>query len=133
MKTATCSCGASWHATNATSHCAAPGCHQTFTSTSGFDAHRRDDGDGNRVCINPATAVRRNGEPVFTARRDRSGAPVWEHHSAAAARAWFQDAGARTRNTPEIVEGGGDSRPNTRPPVPRTQPAPERQKSRTTR
>ena len=35
-----CGCGETWSGTTA-AHCAASGCHQTFTTVANFDRHRR--------------------------------------------------------------------------------------------
>lgn len=45
-----CRCGAEWTGYR-TCHCAAKGCHQTFTCISAFDAHRR-----HGQCLDPAGA-----------------------------------------------------------------------------
>ncbi len=44
-----CRCGSRWGGLN-TCHCAADGCHRTFSGVSTFDRHRRDG-----RCIDPAT------------------------------------------------------------------------------
>ncbi len=44
-----CRCGARWSGTN-TSHCAATGCHYTFTGLGDFDRHRK-----GGVCADPAS------------------------------------------------------------------------------
>jgi hypothetical protein len=41
-------------------HCGAEGCHRTFGSVSGFDAHRRGDAD-HRHCIDPALITKDGG------------------------------------------------------------------------
>lgn len=45
-----CACGARWGGAN-TSHCAAKGCHQTFSSVGTFDLHRR-----GGACLSPQDA-----------------------------------------------------------------------------
>jgi hypothetical protein len=112
MKTPTCRCGTSWHQRgDATAHCAS--CHRTFTSTHGFDSHRRDGEGGTRVCVDPNAMHRRDGSPMFTLRPDPIGAPVWEHHSAAAARLAFKRAEPGTRNNPLGDVANGKSRANS--------------------
>lgn len=47
-------CGKSWiQRGNRTGHCS--GCHETFEGLAVFDAHRRTDEGGLRVCVDPAT------------------------------------------------------------------------------
>ncbi len=46
-------------------HCAAEGCHRTFTSLSAFDRHQRWM-NGTLLCIDPETAVNAKGELVFS-------------------------------------------------------------------
>lgn len=69
------SCGCDFGSGLGTCHCA--GCHRTFTSISAFDLHQRIDG-GRNVCLDPAEARRRNGDPVFAVcRLTAEGPPVW--------------------------------------------------------
>lgn len=63
------SCGARWSKPGA-AHCA--GCHVTFSSDSAFVMHRR-----SGECVDPSTAVRKDGTPAFQLRQDRSGADMW--------------------------------------------------------
>ena len=53
-----------WQSGEYTSHCT--GCHRTFTSLGGFDAHHRE-ADCRRgfVCADPATLTREDGRPMF--------------------------------------------------------------------
>lgn len=47
-------CGKTWiQRGNRSGHCS--GCHATFEGIAAFDAHRRTDDDGQRVCVDPAT------------------------------------------------------------------------------
>lgn len=54
----TCGCGAVWSGYR-TAHCAATGCHRTFSGVSGFDQHRPGQ------CLDPASlgmaVIRRSG------------------------------------------------------------------------
>lgn len=56
--------------------CLCRACGRIFTSVSAFDTHQTMR-DGEVVCTNPATARRRNGDPVFTVVRERDGHHVW--------------------------------------------------------
>ncbi|SNS54676.1 hypothetical protein SAMN04488107_2960 [Geodermatophilus saharensis] len=60
-----CSCGRLWTGL-AQAHC--PTCHEHFSSASLFDRHRP-----RGVCVQPATARRANGEPLFRASQNRYG------------------------------------------------------------
>ena len=72
--TAVCSCD--FGKGLATCHCAA--CHETFTAVGPFDRHQRHGGPAGTVCLDPATATRRDGRPVFAAyRKTPGGRPVW--------------------------------------------------------
>lgn len=58
---ASCHCGARWKQVgNSTSHCS--GCHETFTSLAGFDAHFH-----GVSCVEPALVTRSTGEAMFVA------------------------------------------------------------------
>ena len=71
MTATTHGCGARWHqAGNRTSHCA--GCHRTFSSTSTFDAHRRD-----MRCVDPATLLDKAGAPKLKTFTDSEGCTIW--------------------------------------------------------
>jgi hypothetical protein len=54
--------------------CAA--CGRMFTSISAFDLHQRLK-EGRGACLNPAEALRRNGERLFHAYRERDGMKIW--------------------------------------------------------
>ena len=55
-------CDATWTAT-AAAHCAAAGCHQTFSSVTLFDRHRSLAGE-HGACKDPALLVGGNGDPI---------------------------------------------------------------------
>jgi hypothetical protein len=63
-------------------HCAA--CCRTFTSVEAFDRHRQGDYDA-RVCLDPATMRRQDGQPLYeehagrfrVARPGRAANPAW--------------------------------------------------------
>lgn len=61
--TAACRCGTRWSGERA-AHCAAAGCHQTFTTVGNFDRHRR-----GGTCHDPAT--------IGLTERTRSGYTLW--------------------------------------------------------
>lgn len=48
-----CGCGAVWSGLS-TCHCAAKGCHQTFTGITAFDQHRAGSHTTRRFCVDPA-------------------------------------------------------------------------------
>ena len=50
----TCSCGAWWTGLTR-AHCAAPGCHRTFSVDSAADKHRKGAYGKNRHCVDPST------------------------------------------------------------------------------
>ncbi len=58
MTTAGCNCGRRWTGLSQ-AHCSS-GCHAHFGSVAGFDRHRT-----TGHCVDPATVMRRNGEPFF--------------------------------------------------------------------
>lgn len=61
-------CGKHWDQQGSrTGHCS--GCHETFTSGTGFDRHQRIRG-GQSVCLDPI-------EVGLEAREDKTGAKVW--------------------------------------------------------
>lgn len=63
----TCSgCPATWTAPTAC-HCAAEGCHRTFSGVALFDAHRAAEGK-HGGCIDPAAIVKKNGQPLMAFR-----------------------------------------------------------------
>jgi hypothetical protein len=52
-----------------------------FTAAYPFDLHQRMRADGETVCLDPETAMKRNGSPVFAAyRKLADGTPVWGQH-----------------------------------------------------
>lgn len=51
---ASCSCGA-WWTGHTRAHCAAPGCHRTFSTDSAADRHRQGRFGIDRRCVDPAT------------------------------------------------------------------------------
>lgn len=58
-------CDSTWGGLN-TAHCAAKGCHQTFTTASVFDKHRAGSHSKGRYCLDPETAVNEvEGSPHF--------------------------------------------------------------------
>lgn len=61
---ATCGgCDASWTGTSPC-HCAAPGCHRTFSGIRLFDAHRHHRGE-HGGCLDPETVTNARGERVM--------------------------------------------------------------------
>ena len=79
-----CDCGRTWN-THGEAHCA--GCHEHFTSDSGFDAHRRND-----QCHNPKTLRTPRSKKKVFASTERASGQAWklategEHHFASKAR-----------------------------------------------
>jgi hypothetical protein len=60
-------CGVTWQQVgNRTGHCAA--CHRTFDDLRGFEKHQRVEG-GRVQCLDPATLTRRDGSPLYVARK----------------------------------------------------------------
>lgn len=51
---ASCSCGA-WWTGSTRAHCAADGCHQTFSTDNAADKHRQGRFGIDRRCVDPAT------------------------------------------------------------------------------
>ena len=68
----TCRCGAAWSGLR-TAHCAAEGCHETFTALSTFDAHRTREGGG--ACLEPLSVDLVERGPLL--RRGAGAAHVW--------------------------------------------------------
>lgn len=56
-------CDATWTAQGA-AHCAASGCHRTFSAAGLFDKHRSTPGEHGR-CLDPATLTARDGSALF--------------------------------------------------------------------
>ncbi len=59
----TCRCGARWTALGV-AHCAADGCHQTFSGPAAFDQHRSSAGP-HGSCQRPADLVNSRGERLL--------------------------------------------------------------------
>jgi hypothetical protein len=74
QKTASHSCGATWHQiASRTGHCCT--CHRTFSSEEIFEAHRTPDGP--TPCVDPVTLLKKDGAPRFEAFTDLAGCEVW--------------------------------------------------------
>jgi len=58
-------CNREW---NGHLECHCPTCHLLFNNIDAFDRHRR-----RNVCLDPATELRRDGEPAFQPVRRKSG------------------------------------------------------------
>ena len=56
-------CESRWTGTSR-AHCAAPGCHRTFSTPNLFDLHRSARGDRG-TCLDPATVRNRHGERLL--------------------------------------------------------------------
>ncbi|WP_256988152.1 hypothetical protein [Streptomyces sp. BR123] len=75
-----CSCGAWWTGLTR-SHCAAPGCHRTFSSESAADRHRQGRFGIDRHCVDPATVglvpVEKRYGVMWQTPGPEDGAPQW--------------------------------------------------------
>lgn len=78
-------------------------CGQVFTSITAFDLHR-ESVDGVAVCLNAATATRRNGKPVFTAYRALAdGTPVHGKYTEGGKPGWYLEAVSEKISRPNGV------------------------------
>lgn len=86
-----CRCGRRWESLT---QCHCPTCHRQFGGITGFDAHRVTNGRGERMCLNPARAQRRDGAPMFEA-SDETFGTVWRRWSEQPAPQWKEKTRAR--------------------------------------
>lgn len=94
---ASCECGREWTGMSE-AHCAAPGCHESFSTVANFDAHRvfREDGDWNtRGCLNSAE---------IDSLRSKSGRKLFDRSPRKAGYVWV-GAGSNPHGEREDIDG----------------------------
>lgn len=77
------------------------GCGQAFSSMMPFDAHRRQQHDGRRTCVEPGALLAKDGTPRFVTRQIPGvGGPVDLWGEPGRDSRWSQTAAERTRQQP---------------------------------